>query len=70
MFGFDIDKLLVIAVVALVVIGPKDLPGTLGQFGRTLVERLAKLVRVSVATVARWQQSRIGTPEKLTSAFR
>ncbi len=36
MFGFDIEKLLVIAVVALVVIGPKDLPGALGRLGRTL----------------------------------
>lgn len=36
MFGFDIEKLLVIAVVALVVIGPRDLPAALGKLGKTL----------------------------------
>lgn len=36
MFGLDIEKLLVIAVVALVVIGPRDLPNALRKLGQTL----------------------------------
>lgn len=36
MFGFDVEKLLVIAVVALVVIGPRDLPDTLRKLGKTI----------------------------------
>src|ERR1700733_14972678 len=34
MFGVDSPELLVIAVVALVVIGPKELPGLLRTWGR------------------------------------
>jgi sec-independent protein translocase protein TatB len=43
MFDFDAGKLLVIGVVALIVIGPKDLPRVLRQLGQTV----AKLRRMA-----------------------
>ncbi|HUZ66138.1 MAG TPA: Sec-independent protein translocase protein TatB [Beijerinckiaceae bacterium] len=36
MFDFDAGKLLVIGIVALIVVGPKELPRVLRQFGQTL----------------------------------
>jgi len=36
MFDFDAGKLLVIGIVALIVIGPKELPRVLRQFGQTV----------------------------------
>ena len=36
MFGINGPKLLIIAAVALIVIGPKDLPDTLRKVGRTI----------------------------------
>ncbi|WP_378944322.1 Sec-independent protein translocase protein TatB [Mesorhizobium sp. ANAO-SY3R2] len=36
MYGIDGSKLIVIAVVALVVIGPRDIPRTLGKLGKTV----------------------------------
>lgn len=36
MFGIDGGKLIVIAVVALVVIGPRDLPSTLAKLGKAV----------------------------------
>jgi len=43
MFDFDVGKLLLIGVVALIFIPPKDLPNALRQFGRMLgqVRRMA-----------------------------
>jgi sec-independent protein translocase protein TatB len=38
MFGIDSPELLVIAVVALVVIGPKELPGLLKTWGRWMAQ--------------------------------
>jgi sec-independent protein translocase protein TatB len=38
MFGIDSPELLVIAIVALVVIGPKELPGLLRTWGRWLAQ--------------------------------
>ena len=38
MFGIDSPELLVIAVVALVVIGPKELPGLLRTWGRWMAQ--------------------------------
>jgi sec-independent protein translocase protein TatB len=38
MFGIDSPELLVIAVVALVVIGPKELPGMLRSWGRWMAQ--------------------------------
>jgi sec-independent protein translocase protein TatB len=43
MFDFDAGKLLIIGVVALVVIGPKELPGVMRQFGQAV----AKLRRMA-----------------------
>ena len=42
MFDFDSGKLLIIGIVALVVIGPKELPGVLHQVGQT-VARLRRM---------------------------
>ncbi len=42
MFDFDATKLLIIGVVALVVIGPKDLPGVLRQVGQ-MVTKLRRM---------------------------
>ena len=43
MFDIDSGKLLIIGIVALVVIGPKELPGVLRQVGNALgkVRRMA-----------------------------
>lgn len=38
MFGIDSPELLVIAVVALVVIGPKELPGMLRSWGKWMAQ--------------------------------
>lgn len=38
MFGIDSPELLVIAIVALVVIGPKELPGMLRSWGRWMAQ--------------------------------
>jgi sec-independent protein translocase protein TatB len=38
MFGIDSPELLVIAVVALIVIGPKELPGMLRSWGRWMAQ--------------------------------
>src|SRR5690242_20849717 len=38
MFGIDSPELLVIAIVALVVIGPKELPGLLRTWGRWMAQ--------------------------------
>ena len=38
MFGIDSPELLVIAIVALVVIGPKELPGLLRSWGRWMAQ--------------------------------
>lgn len=38
MFDFDASKLLIIGVVALIVIGPKDLPGVLRQVGQAVTK--------------------------------
>jgi sec-independent protein translocase protein TatB len=46
-FGIDGAKLIVIAAVALVVIGPRDLPRTLAKLGKTIgnLRRVAAQVR-------------------------
>ena len=41
MFGIDSPELLVIAIVALVVIGPKELPGMLRSWGRWMAKTRA-----------------------------
>jgi sec-independent protein translocase protein TatB len=41
MFGIDSPELLVIAIVALVVIGPKELPGLLRSWGRWMAQMRA-----------------------------
>ncbi|GAA4014030.1 hypothetical protein GCM10022280_10510 [Sphingomonas swuensis] len=38
MFGIDSSELLVIAVAALIFIGPKELPGTLRTLGRAIAK--------------------------------
>lgn len=38
MFGIDSPELLVIAIVALVVIGPKELPGMLRSWGKWMAQ--------------------------------
>src|SRR4029450_3103713 len=38
MFGIDSPELLVIAIVALVVIGPKELPGLLRSWGKWMAQ--------------------------------
>ncbi len=38
MFDIGWSELLVIAVVAIIVVGPKDLPGMLRAFGRTMTQ--------------------------------
>ena len=38
MFGIGLPELIIIAVVALIFIGPKNLPGVLRSFGRGLVQ--------------------------------
>lgn len=38
MFGIDSPELLVIVIVALVVIGPKELPGLLRTWGRWMAQ--------------------------------
>src|SRR6185369_12745938 len=38
MFGIDSSELLLIAIVALVVIGPKELPGLLRTWGRWMAQ--------------------------------
>src|SRR5262249_14505767 len=38
MFGIDSPELLVIAIVALIVIGPKELPGLLRTWGRWMAQ--------------------------------
>ncbi|SFK29708.1 Sec-independent protein translocase protein TatB [Methylocapsa palsarum] len=38
MFDFDAGKLIIIGVVALIVIGPKELPGVLRQIGRMVAK--------------------------------
>lgn len=47
MFGIDGGKLIVIALVALVVIGPRDLPRALAQLGKSVgnLRRLAVQLR-------------------------
>ncbi|PSJ56674.1 Sec-independent protein translocase subunit TatA/TatB [Pseudaminobacter soli (ex Li et al. 2025)] len=47
MFGIDGAKLIVIAAVALVVIGPRDLQRTLAKLGKTIgnLRRMAAQVR-------------------------
>src|SRR6478736_97370 len=41
MFGIDSPELLVIAIVALVVIGPKELPGMLRSWGKWMAKTRA-----------------------------
>ena len=41
MFGIDSPELLVIAIVALVVIGPKELPGMLCSWGKWMAKTRA-----------------------------
>ncbi len=38
MFDFDLSKMIVVGVVALVVVGPKELPAVLRALGRALAE--------------------------------
>jgi sec-independent protein translocase protein TatB len=49
MFDFDISKMILVGVVALVVVGPKELPAVLRTLGRALarVRRLQTEVRVA-----------------------
>jgi len=55
MFDFDVGKLLLIGVVALIFIPPKDLPNALRQFGRGLgaVRRMASDFRAQFDEVMR-----------------
>lgn len=55
MFDIGSSELLVIAVVALIVIGPKDLPRVLNQIGKWIAKARAMTghVRSGLATMAR-----------------
>ena len=55
MFDFDVGKLLLIGVVALIFIPPKDLPGALRQLGRMLgqARRMASDFRAQFDEVLR-----------------
>jgi sec-independent protein translocase protein TatB len=55
MFDFDVGKLLLIGVVALIFIPPKDLPNALRQLGRVLgqARRMASDVRAQFDEVLR-----------------
>lgn len=53
MFGIDSPELLVIAVVALVVIGPKELPGMLRSWGKWMAQ-MRGMASNSVAMSTRW----------------
>ena len=50
MFGIDSPELLVIAIVALVVIGPKELPGMLRSWGKWM----AQMRGMASAMSTRW----------------
>lgn len=53
MFEFDAGKLVIIAIVALIVIGPKDLPRVMRQIGQAL----AKLRRMSAEFQAQFTEA-------------
>src|SRR5271154_6292432 len=48
MFDFDLSKMILVAVVALVVVGPKDLPAVLRALARTLAK--SRRIQASVRT--------------------
>jgi len=68
MFGIDSPELLVIAVVALVVIGPKELPGMLRSWGKWMAQMrgMASEFRGHVDEMVR--QADIDDVKKQTSA--
>ena len=50
MFGIGLPEMIVIAIVALVFIGPKNLPGVLRSVGRGLVQLKLSLIHISEPT--------------------